>query len=100
MQIEAGETFNELLKEKIITKPQLINQIHYAACKLLKTWSALCLNHWKKVFIKTFILIEDQTVRLASVTLVLGLSEKAQPLATRVAATYLLGKISFVYKDT
>eukprot|EP00347_Sterkiella_histriomuscorum_P022937 403336585 len=100
IQLEAGECFVNVLKHNIIIDPQLhVKMLFELSQKMLKLWSEESLDHWKKVFIYSLKILEDTSLYQSSLNLILQLTEKNQPISSRRAATYLMGKISYIFDN-
>ncbi len=72
---------------------------------MMKTWSANILNAWKKVFIRSYMLLvshdktEAMNTKSAPFLLAMSLNDKQQPLPTKIVGSYLISKMSFLFRD-
>ncbi|CDW83544.1 UNKNOWN [Stylonychia lemnae] len=99
VQVEGGIAMKTLLKQDVMIDKDMIRQTYDLAVKLLKQWSEDTINQWKKVFILTLQKIKNEALNMQALQLVIQLLEKNQPIATRKAATFLMGKICFVLES-
>ncbi|TNV85663.1 hypothetical protein FGO68_gene13354 [Halteria grandinella] len=111
-QIEAGECFAQMLKthskmdpqvSSYLHKPSLLAQVHEMSCKMLKTWSQNILKAWMRVFIRTYRKLQydsdHKQLLTASFTLAMTLNDKQQPLPTKIVGAFIVGKLSFLFRD-